>query len=140
MSDYLVSSDRGRIDVEFVVSSLHTTYWAGTRSREDIIESMERSLCFGVFENESGRQVGLARVVTDGVTFSWICDVFVDPAHRGRGLGKRLVAEVLAHPDVKRTRAYLGTRDAHTLYERFGFKRRKLMRRDQSPLQEGAEG
>jgi len=130
MSDYFIATDRRLLDDEFVVQSLQSTYWAADRSRADIIASMETSLCFGVFESGRERQVGFARVITDGVTFSWVCDVFIDPAYRGRGLGKSLVAEVLSHPNVTQTRTYLGTKDAHSFYERFGFKRWELMRRD----------
>ena len=128
-TEYLVSSDRGLLDLEFVVRSLRTTYWAGDRPREVIESGMANSLCFGVYEWPSRTQVGFARVVTDGATFSWLCDVFVAEAHRGRGLGKRLVREVLAHPSVAPTRVYLGTKDAHGLYEQFGFVRWELMRR-----------
>jgi GNAT superfamily N-acetyltransferase len=63
------------------------------------------------------------------VTFSWICDVIVDEAHRGQGVGKGLMAAVLEHPNVKSTTNLLGTRDAHGLYEKFGFVRREMMRR-----------
>ena len=129
MPDYLITTDRNALDVNFVISALQSTYWAGDRSRETIISSLAASLCFGAYDAASGEQVGLARVVTDGATFSWLCDVFVAPAHRGRGLGKRLVTEVLAHPSVSGTRVYLGTKDAHGLYERFGFQRSELMRR-----------
>ena len=129
MPDYFISTDRSTLDVEFVVRSLQSTYWAGDRPRETILASLATSLCFGAYEAHSRAQVGFARIVTDGVTFSWLCDVFVDPAHRSRGLGKRLVADVIAHPSVCGTRVYLGTKDAHGLYEQFGFQRWELMRR-----------
>ena len=129
MSDYIVSTDRPKLDIEFIVRSLQSTHWGRDRAREDIVQSIERSLCFGAYERNSGRQVGFARVVTDGIIFSWVCDIFVDPAHRRRGMGKMLVAEVLAHPEVARTRAFLTTKDAHSFYARFGFKRSQIMRR-----------
>jgi GNAT superfamily N-acetyltransferase len=94
-------------------------------------------LCFGAYLADTRQQVGFARVVTDGATFSWVCDVFVDPAHRGHGLGKRLVAEILAHPRIAAGTVYLGTKDAHGLYEKFGFVRWELMRR---PRQGSASG
>ena len=125
---YVISSDRARIDAEFVIQSLRGTYWAADRPREVILESIANSLCFGVFAPDQ-RQVGFARVVTDGTTFSWLADVFVAEAHRRRGLGRRLVQEVLAHPGVARTRVYLATRDAHAVYEPFGFVRFEVMRR-----------
>ena len=129
MPDYLISTERSALDVEFIVRSLQSTYWAGDRPRETILASLTTSLCFGAYEAQSRAQVGFARIVTDGATFSWLCDVFVDPAHRSRGLGKRLVAEVVAHSSVRGTRVYLGTKDAHGLYEQFGFQRWELMRR-----------
>ena len=136
MPEYSISTERGRLDLEFIVRSLHSTYWAVERSREDILTSLEASLCFGVYCADTSEQVGFARVVTDGVTFSWLCDVLVDPVHRSRGLGKRLVEAVLAHPKVARTRVYLGTKDAHGLYEKYGFVRWELMRRPTLPAAE----
>jgi hypothetical protein len=43
------------------------------------------------------------------VSFSWIADVFIAPALRGRGLGKWMIRCILEHPDVKDTRQALGT-------------------------------
>lgn len=129
MDRYFISTDQSLLDVEFIVRSLQSTYWAADRSRETIVASLAASICIGIYESDSRAQVGFARIVTDGVTFSWLCDVFIAPAHRARGLGKRLVAEVVAHPRVAGTRIYLGTKDAHGLYERFGFQRWEMMRR-----------
>ncbi len=126
---YEASADPGRLDIEFVCRSLARTYWAGNRPREKIEASLRASLCFGLYDRTEGRQVGFARVVTDGATFSWICDVFVDESLRGCGLGKALMTAVLSHPTVKSTPCALATRDAHGLYEKFGFKRRVFMRR-----------
>jgi GNAT superfamily N-acetyltransferase len=131
--DYLVSTSPEMIDVDFVCAALAGSYWANTRPREVIEESIRNSLCFGAYEKPSRRQVGFARVVTDGATFSWLCDVVVDGAHRKRGLGKLLVSSVVEHPRVKGTMILLGTRDAHGLYERFGFARLEMMRRQPPP-------
>ena len=129
MADYVISTDSTRLDAGFVERSLHTTYWAAGRTREAIEKSIAGSLCFGVYLEDSKEQVGFARVVTDRSTFAWICDVFVDPSHRSRGLGKQLMSEIVQHPDLKSVTMYLGTRDAHGLYEKFGFTRWELMRR-----------
>ena len=126
---YFISTDPALLDLEFLQRGLNSTYWAANRSREVIESSIKGSLCFGVYEKESKRQVGFARVVTDKVTFSWVCDVFVAEANRKHGLGKWLIESVVNHPDVKRTTCILGTRDAHGLYEKFGFVRSELMRR-----------
>ncbi len=127
MPEYFISSDPKLINSHFVVRSLQTTYWGSELSAEVILASFAASLCFGVYIAGSQTQVGFARVVTDGATFSWLCDVFVDPAHRSRGLGKRLVAEAVAHPKVAKAVVFLGTKDAHTLYEQFGFVPWELM-------------
>jgi len=88
--------------------------------RELVERSIERSLCFGAYEGE--RQLGFARVVTDGAGFAYLCDVFVVDAARGRGLGKQLMEFVFAHPDLQRVRRFmLATRDAHGLYAQYGF-------------------
>lgn len=129
MPEYVINADPTLLDREYIVRSLQGTYWATARARDVILASLDASLCFGVYQAPGHAQVGFARVVTDGATFSWLCDVFIDPAHRGRGLGKRLVRAVLSEPRVARTRVYLATQDAHTLYEPFGFERREVMRR-----------
>jgi GNAT superfamily N-acetyltransferase len=83
--------------------------------------SLENSLCFGLYER--GRQIGFARVVTDRATFAWLCDVFVLEEYRGRGLSKWLINGVMSHHALQgMRRVLLGTRDAHGLYERFGFR------------------
>jgi len=133
-SNYIISDDPSLLDIDFIVHSLHSTYWAGDRPRDMIIESIRCSLCLGAYCAK--QQVGFARVVTDGVTFSWLCDVFTDPLHRSQGLGKRLVAEVIRHPKIGQTRIYLATRDAHGLYEKFGFMPREVMFRNDLPYYE----
>jgi GNAT superfamily N-acetyltransferase len=83
--------------------------------------AIDNSIPFGIYDGD-GAQVAFARVVTDRCTFAWVADVFVVPEHRGRGLGKRLVGEVLAHPELQvMGRWLLGTADAHGLYSQFGF-------------------
>jgi N-acetylglutamate synthase-like GNAT family acetyltransferase len=120
-AEYEISTDPERLDVEAIVRLLHTTYWAEHRPREVIEKSIRHSLCFGLYWR--GTQVGFGRVVTDWATFAWICDVIIDAAHRGGGLGKRFVEEIVTHPEIADIRQLLATRDAHTLYEKFGFER-----------------
>jgi GNAT superfamily N-acetyltransferase len=127
--DYLVSTAPGLLDLDFVCAALRASYWAGTRTRPVIRKSIRNSLCFGIYTRKGKRQVAFARVVTDESTFSWLCDVVVDEMERGKGLGKLLMSSVLAHPRVRHTRFILGTRDAHGLYEKYGFVRHELMRR-----------
>ena len=116
-----VSTDRSRLDLDLVHRYLsEEAYWARGRTREQVERSIEHSLPFGVYVE--GRQVGFARVVTDRATFAWLADVFVLPEARGRGLGKRLVETVLAHPELQPMKRWLlATADAHGLYRRYGF-------------------
>jgi len=129
---HLVSTDAGLLDLDFICAALAGSYWAQDRPRPVVEQSIRNSLCFGLYEKLSRRQVGFARVVTDGATASWLCDVVIDGPHRNRGLGKFLVSCVVAHPHVGATMCLLRTRDAHGLYERFGFARAELMRRPPS--------
>jgi GNAT superfamily N-acetyltransferase len=119
--EYEVSTDRARLDLETIHRFLsNEAYWSPGVARQVVERSVERSMCFGVYRGDE--QVGFARVVTDGATFAWLADVFIVSGHRGRGLGKRLVAAVLQHPDLQGLRRWmLGTADAHELYRRFGF-------------------
>ncbi|MDR7254700.1 GNAT superfamily N-acetyltransferase [Nocardioides sp. BE266] len=109
-------------DLDLVHRWLSTdAYWSLGRTREAVGTAAEHSLNFGAFTAD-GQQVAYARVVTDHANFAWLCDVYVDADHRGRGLGKRLVAAVAERLDalgVKRT--LLATRDAHEVYAGFGF-------------------
>lgn len=132
---FAVSTDPAMLDPEFVVRSLHASYWANERPREVILRSLvaPASVNFGLYETGAGRQVGFARVVTDHVTFSWLCDVLVAEEWRGRGLGTWMIACVVSHPCVKHVRTTLGTQDAHELYEKFGFERRERMTRPADP-------
>jgi GNAT superfamily N-acetyltransferase len=119
--EYTISTDRSRLDVDRIHRFLSTeAYWSPGVAREVVERSIENSVCFGVYQGDE--QVGFARVVTDRATFGWIADVYVEAEHRGHGLGKRLVAEILEHPELQGLRRWmLGTADAHELYRRFGF-------------------
>jgi len=108
------------IDRPKLYAWLNDAYWARTRSQELIDKSLAQSLCFSAWIEDE--MVGFARVVTDYSTFAWLCDVFVDHAHRGKGVGKALVRKAMEHPELQSARWMLGTRDAHSLYEQFGFK------------------
>ena len=115
-----ISTDRNRLDLAYIHRYLsEECYWALGRSLDIVEKSIANSFCFGVYAGD--RQIGFARVVTDYATFAWLCDVFVDDAYRGQGLGKRLVATIVAHPELQGLRNFiLATRDAHGLYERYG--------------------
>lgn len=119
--ELLFSTDRARLDIDLIHAFLsRESYWVPGIRRELVERSIANSLCFGVYAD--ARQLGFARVVTDGVGFAYLADVFVVADARGRGLGKRLIAFVMQHPDLQRVRRFmLATRDAHDLYAKYGF-------------------
>ncbi len=119
MEEVRVSSDLADVDVDVLCVWLAEAYWSRTRTRDVIERSLSASICFSA--HMGNRMVGFARVVTDRATFAWLCDVYVDPAERGRGVGTRLVGAAMDHPHLQTVRWMLGTRDAHPLYQRFGF-------------------
>lgn len=120
MADYEISSERGRMDVAAIHAFLTRTYWARGIPLETVQRAIENSLCFGVFQGEA--QVGFARVITDQATFAYLADVYLLDEHRGKGLARRLVQAVLAHPRLQGLRRWLlVTRDAHALYRPHGF-------------------
>jgi GNAT superfamily N-acetyltransferase len=119
--DYLVSTDPALLDLPLIHDFLsNRSYWAAGIPVEVVRRSTENSLCFGLYQGT--HQIGFARVVTDGATFAYLADVFVIEAHRGQGLSKWLLDCVMRHPHLQGLRRFLlGTRDAHSLYERHGF-------------------
>ena len=98
---------------------LKMTYWADRRSTETVEKSMRNSACFGIRSDEDGKLIGFARVVTDYATTWYLCDVIIDPDYRHTGLGKALVSHVVSR--FAGLRGILLTRDAHGLYEQYGF-------------------
>ncbi len=116
---YTFTDEKGSIDLEKVCSMLHSSYWASNRSIEKIKMSIENSICVSVLNGTE--LIAFARVVTDKATFSWIADVIVDENHRGKGIGKEIMSFIQDHPDVPDTVQLLATKDAHGLYEKFGF-------------------
>jgi GNAT superfamily N-acetyltransferase len=120
--DFTLSDDPGRFDLarghRWIAEE---SYWAEGIPLATFDKAVRGSLTVGAYA-ASGEMAAMARAVTDRATFGWICDVFVDTAWRGRGLGKALMAYLRAHPDLQGLRRlHLATRDAHGLYARFGF-------------------
>ncbi|MFF8773274.1 GNAT family N-acetyltransferase [Kitasatospora sp. NPDC015120] len=120
---YEISTDPARLDAALIHRWLsEDAYWAIGRSREKQDRAIAGSLNFGLYEQASGAQVGYARVVTDHTTFAWLCDVYIAPAARGRGLGTALAGAVrdeLAGDGLRRI--LLATADAHGVYAKVGF-------------------
>ncbi len=104
-----------------IVRLLHTTYWAEKRPVEQIEKAVRNSSCYGVFDEDSETLIGFARVISDYATTYYLCDVVIDPAWRGRGLGKALVSHIDTRPEYAGLRGFLITRDAHRLYRQFGY-------------------
>jgi N-acetylglutamate synthase-like GNAT family acetyltransferase len=118
--DLTLSTDPDRLDIDAICDFLSQAYWADTRSRATIERSLKNSLVFGVYDGD--HQVAMARVVTDFATFAWLCDVFVHPDYRNRGISKWMMREILAHPDLQGLRRWiLASTTAQGLYSQFGF-------------------
>jgi GNAT superfamily N-acetyltransferase len=118
--DILVTTDPTRLDLDVIHAFLSQSYWAPGVAREVVERSIRHSICVGALDRE--RQVGFARVISDRATYAYVADVFVLPSHRGRGIGKRLMACITTHPDLQGLRLWtLFTRDAHGLYRQYGF-------------------
>ena len=120
---YEISSDPARLDLDVIHRFLsEDAYWSPGIPRATVERAIKNSFCFGVYLPD-GSQIGFARLVTDRATFAYLADVFVLPQHRGRGISKRLMEAILAHPELQGLRRWLlATRDAHGLYAQFGFK------------------
>ncbi len=118
---YEISSDPTRLDIDAIWGFLHTAYWSPGVERDVVERSIEGSTVFGLYAPD-GSQAGFARLVTDGASFAWLGDLFVLEEHRGKGLGVRLAEAAVAEADRLGLRVtLLATKDAHTMYERFGF-------------------
>ncbi len=123
MIDYKISTDRNKLDITAIHDFLtNRSYWAKGRSFETVKRSVDNSLCFGMYDSQD-RLIGFARVVTDYAIFGYIMDVFILEDFRNQGLGKKLMDYIMQHPDLRGLqRIMLATKDAHGLYEKYGFK------------------
>ncbi len=121
-SDYIISTDKAKIDVQLVHKYLcNESYWSKNIPLDIVKTSIENSVCFTLLYKE--RQIGFARVITDKATFGYLADVFILEPHRGKGLSKWLMQTILEHKELQGFRGWmLGTKDAHGLYEKFDFK------------------
>ena len=119
--EYTISTDDSLLDIRIIHDFIsRQSYWGQGRSIAVVQRALDHSLNFGLYKDR--QQIGFARVVTDYATFAWVADVFILPGHRGRGLSKWLMTVILAHAELQGFRRWvLATKDAHGLYERFGF-------------------
>ena len=119
--EYSISTDKDKINIQYVREFLAHSYWAENIPVDVIRRAVKGSLCFSVYHHKE--QIGFARVITDEATFAYLADVFIDERFRGRGLSKWLVEIIVSYPGLQGLRRFmLATRDAHSLYEQFGFK------------------
>ncbi|MVO98044.1 GNAT family N-acetyltransferase [Paenibacillus lutrae] len=118
---YTISDQKERLDIEAIAGYLAKSYWANNRSQETIGKSIENSLCYGVYDGE--KQIAFARVITDDATTYYLCDVIINEAYRGQGIGTYLVQTIVESERLRGLNGILGTLDAHGLYEKFGFER-----------------
>jgi GNAT superfamily N-acetyltransferase len=117
---FTVTCDPARMDLAVIAEFLASSYWAKGIPAATVERSLAHSLCFALLDGS--RQVGFARVISDHATIAYLGDVFVLPEYRGRGLSKWLMECINSHPELQGLRRWiLATRDAHGLYEKFGF-------------------
>ena len=118
---YRIVSSTENINSKEVLRLLKMTYWANNRTIEQIEESLANSFCYGMFLAEEERLVGFARVISDLATTYYLCDVVIDLKYQHQGLGKALISHIVSLPQYRKLRGILLTKDAHGLYEKFGF-------------------
>ncbi len=118
---YSISSDQSKMDLNAIHTYLSKSYWAEGVPRETLAKALQNSLCFGVFCAD--QQIGFARLITDKATFAYLADVYILEQHRGKGLSKWLMQEIIRHPQNQGLRRIvLATKDAHSLYAQYDFK------------------
>lgn len=127
IGDYLLSDDKSLIQGDKVFEMLSKTYFAKNRSKDLVLKSIENSMCFGVYHGDV--QIGFARCITDYATTYYLCDFVIEESYRGQGLGKALAKFITEHECLETSMGVLGTKDAHGLYEKYGFIRDQGMYR-----------
>jgi GNAT superfamily N-acetyltransferase len=117
--NYLLSTDRSKLNVPFIHAFLTRSYWAEGISQDKVQTAIDNTLCFGLYENE--KQVGFCNVITDFSRFAYLCNVFIIEEQRGKGLSKWMLQNVFEMPELQLRRWMLGTLDMHALYKKYGF-------------------
>jgi N-acetylglutamate synthase-like GNAT family acetyltransferase len=120
MNEILISDDKSKLDVDLIHKFLTTSYWAEGRSVENVKKSIEHSICFGIYLDQ--KQIGFARIITDYVVFAYLMDVFILNEYRDKGYSKLLLNKIFDDERFNGIKKWmLATKDAHSLYSRFGF-------------------
>ncbi len=118
---YLFSTDKEKLQHAYIHHFLsEESYWAKNIPIHIVEKAIEGSICFGVYYKQ--QQIGFARIITDHATFGYLADVFIEKAYRSKGLSKELMNFIMEQPVIKTLRRFmLATKDAHSLYNQFGF-------------------
>lgn len=121
-NDYVFSNDKSKLQIHVIHNFLsNESYWAKNIPLNKVIKAIEGSFCYAVYHQEN--QIAFARVITDCATFAYLADVFVVGNYRGLGISKQFMDFIMNDSQLKNLRRFmLATKDAHTLYEKFGFK------------------
>ena len=120
MNNITVSTDKSKLDVNFIQHFLKDIYWAAGRTIEEVKTSIDNSFCFGIYLDD--KQIGFARVITDYVVFAYLMDVFIIEKHRGKGYSTILIDAMMKEQQLQKIKIWrLATKDAHFLYKKFGF-------------------
>jgi N-acetylglutamate synthase-like GNAT family acetyltransferase len=120
-ADITVSTDKSKLDINVIHGFLSESYWAKGRTQEQVKQSIENAICFGIYLKNN--QIGFARVLSDKVAFAYLMDVFILEKYRGNGFSQALLTAIFNNQELKNvSKWFLATRDAHGLYRKFGFR------------------
>ncbi len=121
MNNISYSTDKNKLNLQFIHDFLcNKSYWAQGLPFATLKTAIDNSVCFGVFIEDT--QIGFARLVTDRVSFGYLCDVFIDEEYRNQGIASKFMCYILENEIVKQLkRLNLVTTDAHELYKKVGF-------------------
>ena len=125
---FKITDNKDDMDIDAIHEYLSRSYWAKNVPKSVVTKAVENSLCFAVLavntndSNTNEKQVGFARLITDYATFAYLADVYILEEYRGKGLSKKMMQEIIEHPQLQGLRRMmLATKDAHGLYEQYGF-------------------
>ncbi|MFF2907549.1 GNAT family N-acetyltransferase [Paenibacillus sp. NPDC057934] len=116
---YVISDDQERVHIPTMIDFVTTSYCGNKRSPEKIKKSIQNSVCYGVYDED--KMIAFARLITDGATTYYLCDVFVLEDYRGQGISKKLIEVITNAPELEWMSGVLATKDAHGLYSQYGF-------------------
>lgn len=119
--NYSIIEDPEKMDISEIMRLLKMTYWADKRSIEQVSKSVANSSCYGVYLDDEKKLIGFARVISDYATTYYLCDVIIDTEYQHKGFGSALVSYIEALPEYEGLRGMLITRDAQSLYEKYGY-------------------